>query len=220
MELTKAQVTEIEEYLKSKGVKYWDIRIEMLDHIATDIEQQMELGNSFEKAKENTLKNLGWQHSLDNFVWQRMQTINKRVRRQYSQEFIGGFTRLSSLLLLLFTTLFLVLLYSQITYNISRYIGISIYLIPVAIALFLMVKSFIFKKSAYIRYGSSYMMFSFFILNFILQIARDFPVTEENYKWLFLTIALINSIATYAGIKTFTSIRKEVQQMQKQLKLL
>ncbi len=69
MELTKAQVTEIEEHLKSNGVKYWDIRIEMLDHIATDIEQQMELGSSFEEAKIEALQKLGWNGSLKDVVF-------------------------------------------------------------------------------------------------------------------------------------------------------
>jgi hypothetical protein len=36
MELTKQQIQHIENRLIKNGVKYWDIRIEMLDHVVSD----------------------------------------------------------------------------------------------------------------------------------------------------------------------------------------
>ena len=41
MKLTEEQIKEVETYLTKKGVKYIDLRFEILDHISTDIENSM-----------------------------------------------------------------------------------------------------------------------------------------------------------------------------------
>ncbi len=45
MKLTKDNIQFIDNYLKNSNVIYYDIRMEMLDHIATAVEQKMELEN-------------------------------------------------------------------------------------------------------------------------------------------------------------------------------
>lgn len=60
MKLNKEQLQEIETYLTKKGVKYIDIRFEILDHISTDIENLMEIisfEEAFEKVKLKWKKN-------------------------------------------------------------------------------------------------------------------------------------------------------------------
>ena len=58
MKLTEEQIKEVETYLTKKGVKYIDLRFEILDHISTDIEnsmnkKQLDFNETFEKVKEN-----------------------------------------------------------------------------------------------------------------------------------------------------------------------
>ena len=43
MKLTNQQITEIDETLVSKGIKYDDVKLEVLDHIASEIENEMEV---------------------------------------------------------------------------------------------------------------------------------------------------------------------------------
>lgn len=51
MKLSKEQIQQVEGYLTRKGMKYIDIRFEVLDHISTDIENLIESKNySFEDA--------------------------------------------------------------------------------------------------------------------------------------------------------------------------
>ncbi|MEY2738562.1 MAG: hypothetical protein RL259_471 [Bacteroidota bacterium] len=45
MKVTKDNIQFIDNYLKNSNVIYYDIRMEMLDHIATAVEQKMELEN-------------------------------------------------------------------------------------------------------------------------------------------------------------------------------
>lgn len=54
MKLTKEQIQLINQKLISKGVVYEDVKLELLDHIASDIEQQIENRDSnFEEAFQN-----------------------------------------------------------------------------------------------------------------------------------------------------------------------
>lgn len=48
MELNKEQIELIDKRLKSGGIKYWDLRLEMIDHIATDLEENA-ISNDFKK---------------------------------------------------------------------------------------------------------------------------------------------------------------------------
>ena len=41
MKLTKEQIQYIDDYLRQSGVVYWDVRLELLDHIATGIEEKI-----------------------------------------------------------------------------------------------------------------------------------------------------------------------------------
>jgi len=50
MKLTEEQINFIEDYLIKNKVKYWDVRIELLDHVASDVEERMQNGLGFEDA--------------------------------------------------------------------------------------------------------------------------------------------------------------------------
>lgn len=59
MKLSKEQIHFIEEYLIKNKVKFWDVRMELLDHIATDIQVRIQNGQSFEKALEEVHLSFG-----------------------------------------------------------------------------------------------------------------------------------------------------------------
>ena len=45
MKLTTENIQFIDNYLKNSEVIYYDIRVEMIDHVATAVEQKMEAEN-------------------------------------------------------------------------------------------------------------------------------------------------------------------------------
>ena len=59
MKLSKEQITYIDDYLKHHKVKYWDIRIELLDHIVTYVEEKLAKGISFDDAMIEVHKSFG-----------------------------------------------------------------------------------------------------------------------------------------------------------------
>ena len=50
MEVSKTEIQKIEKYLKSKKVDYLDLKLEIADHMISDIEQLMQNGFSFDNA--------------------------------------------------------------------------------------------------------------------------------------------------------------------------
>lgn len=50
MELSKEQIQRIHKYLDVKGVKFIDFKIEILDHIISQIEEEINNGKSFDRA--------------------------------------------------------------------------------------------------------------------------------------------------------------------------
>ena len=55
MELTKNQIHKVEQYLKHKNFDFVDLKIEVLDHIISDIEMKMSKSFSFEYAFKMTV---------------------------------------------------------------------------------------------------------------------------------------------------------------------
>jgi len=64
MELTKEQIQRVERYLNAKKVHYIDIRVELLDHIVSELENNIDENTSFEEAFNNTTKK--WNTLLKN----------------------------------------------------------------------------------------------------------------------------------------------------------
>ncbi|WP_298418061.1 hypothetical protein [uncultured Kordia sp.] len=53
MKLTQEEIRYIDEYLQQSGVQFWDVRLEILDHVATGVEEKMTHESmSFEEALE------------------------------------------------------------------------------------------------------------------------------------------------------------------------
>ncbi|MDH7446393.1 hypothetical protein [Aquimarina sp. 2201CG14-23] len=57
--LNKKQIDFIDNYLIRNKIKYWDVRIELLDHIICEVEQKIEQNFSFDDAMEQVHKNFG-----------------------------------------------------------------------------------------------------------------------------------------------------------------
>lgn len=60
-ELTPAQIDELYAFVKRKGVDYYDLQIELVDHLASEIEQKIEdyPALTFEKALESVYAGFG-----------------------------------------------------------------------------------------------------------------------------------------------------------------
>lgn len=75
--LTKEQIQNIDNDLIKLGIKYWDLRIELVDHIVLSIEERMLKGESVKDAYVNAKISLGYNGDFKNIVNKRIKAFNK-----------------------------------------------------------------------------------------------------------------------------------------------
>jgi len=81
--VTKNQITELFDFVRRKRVRFYDLQVELVDHLATGIEQiwEAEPELSFERARDRVYREFGitgFAHVVD----ARMQAISKQVWRE------------------------------------------------------------------------------------------------------------------------------------------
>ena len=93
MQLTTEQIECINQTLIEKGVKYDDIKLEVLDHIATEIENEMEVSNNdFPVVYNQVLNNWGEEFKLTRDFFSLHAThpklVNSKLKNQFKKEVI------------------------------------------------------------------------------------------------------------------------------------
>ena len=91
MELTKQQIQYIDYRLENEGIKYWDILIEMLDHVVSDIENQLKpknIKNEFNEIVTESFIALGWKENfngggLDHVFQKTINSYSKNNRNSF-----------------------------------------------------------------------------------------------------------------------------------------
>lgn len=221
MELTKEQVQKVDALLKNRGVKYWDIRIELLDHLVTDIERRIDQGDSFDRAKENSLHSLEINGNLKDLTRLRLKEINKIVRKQY----LGKIKELLIEPIYLIPIIFFVGLYFAI-YSFSSFVvfkGITLtfFLTPIIIGVIRYFSEFLYsKKSGYLIYTSFYIFFSFLMLNAFIQFVKPdgiIAVSEETQRVVWFLVTCANSIFSLAGILVHLKMSKKMKLIKEKL---
>lgn len=95
MELTKEQIKHIDDRLENEGIKYWDIRIEMLDHVVSDVEKRLSVAHSnyqFEELVQESFENLGWKENFNGGGFEkvflsRSTLYSKKQNKNFKQYF-------------------------------------------------------------------------------------------------------------------------------------
>jgi len=208
MKLNKTQINYIEKRLVKAGVKYWDIRIELLDHIVSELEHNLKNSNDFKKEVQNSLISFGYNGSFEKVVCERLRTINKKIRKKYFKEVVRLFQKRISLITM--TVLFFMYFYVYQFLNTSVFKYISLFLLFAPFVIFLTQFTYILlkrEKSGILLYGNFYVFLSFLILNMFIQLTKPekgfIQVPEANYKFIIFIVTVVNSTFTFAGLKVY-----------------
>ena len=90
MEFTKEQIKFIDHRLENEGIKYWDIRIEMLDHVVSDVESILKPENSeydFKEMVQQSFITLGWQENINGGGFEPMLTSRLKIYNKSRNKF-------------------------------------------------------------------------------------------------------------------------------------
>lgn len=216
MQLTKQQIQIIESSLVKKGLKYWDLRIEMIDHIVSDLEKNAET-NDFEKEFKNSLKRLDCCGSLRHINAAGWQNTNKKYRKEYHKAFVNFFKHPKNLLVLLIFVSFSFGASEYLSFKLFERLNFILVVISVIPFFFTTTKQWFKKygKSVNLDYGIFYFSLAILMISFPLQLVKN--TSEPNQKILLLCIIPIYFIATYSGYKVYNKAMLRVEKMRKEL---
>ena len=220
MELTKEQIQKVNSYLKDGGIKYWDIRIEMVDHIVSAIENDGE-SKDFETALIKALKEAKWYNNLYSIHTQSWKNTNKIYRKQYFKNIVNFFYSIKNVCILLVG----VLLYYKFIYPINSFkvfnkVNGGLYFLPIIIFIILVIKNefkYRFKKSVNLQYGIFYFGFTSLMLNSVFIFIDKY--TEDIQRILWILVLLLTYVATYSGYQVYIRSVRKTKKLLKGLQL-
>ena len=138
MELTKKQIQFIDHRLENDGVKYWDIRIEMLDHIVTDVESILKPKNTecqFKEIVQEAFVSMGWKENFNGSSFEKQnkegwKNVGKKYRKEYFLEVRNFFKKPKNLIVFILSLLLLFVLSQNVSNSAFLKINFIIFLLP------------------------------------------------------------------------------------------
>ncbi len=223
MELNKEQIKYINDLLRDSGVKFWDVRIEMLDHIVSELEQQPDSNLNFKKRVFEVFKIMGWKENFNGSNFEEIikdhhNSISKKVRKRFSKAIKEDFSNP------VIISISLVLLYAFYEFahykELFKYFSLLILLGLVLPMIFFFTRK-MFYRSIHLNHASSIAFFSLSIFNCFIYLPKmffDFDVF--NYPILVALIFGITTIQTALGIKFFYKEFEKTNDVYKKLMTL
>jgi hypothetical protein len=218
MELTKEQLQQIDERLKSGGIKYWDLRLEMIDHIATDLEQNAK-NDDFTLELNNSLKRIGYFYKLSALNTNGWQNVNKYYRKKYFDNIKHYLKNPLVLLLVALSVVLNYFLFDYLPFKTFTLINFSAYIV-VSIPFFILTTKLWFKKygkSVHLDYGIFYFGFALIMVSLPLQFSGYFDVFYQ--KLLLILVFPLFTLASYSGYQLFKESIQKVEKIKKELRL-
>lgn len=220
MELSKEQISFIDQYLKKKGVKYWDVRLEIVDHVASKLENNDKLLLDeyfmFEEFGQDT--------AIKKIVDQKIKMINKKYKKLFLSELIDFFKNIKNTLIFALTFLVYFQLFNKLSEVLFKRVSLIIILIPVAIAMIYMLINFAKQnKSIHLIYAMTYLTFPFMIINLMVQLTNPdgiFTLASQYQAISIFTITPFYLVLMYCGFKVYSRTHKEYTDLFNQLKMV
>lgn len=221
MELTKQQIQFIDNRLENEGVKYWDIRIEMLDHVVSDIEQKLKSENSeyeFKEMVQESFISLGWKENFngggfEKVISARLKMYNKNQNKNFKQYFKETFLKLNYILGTV--SLAISVIYFQENKFALKFIFFSMMVIYVSHILRFFIKYKLFN-SARLNSAILFATFPMTIFNILIYVPDVFFEYKMSIFNIYVVLVIINPFLAI-GLSYFNNELKKAQKIYNQL---
>ncbi|PHR73178.1 MAG: hypothetical protein COA67_03150 [Lutibacter sp.] len=218
MNLSKEQIQFIDNYLKGQGIKFWDVRIELVDHIASKLEKSKDLILN----RTYLIKEFGTRVTLEKLVDEKQKIINKKYRKLYFKEMINFFKDIKKIAIFGILILLYFFLFKHLSYKSFKITSTVLFIFPVVVYIILALKNhFLKEKSIHLERAHFYVAFSFFILNIFFQVLKPrgmFDATVNIQTTTFLMIVPLNMFFSFCGYMVYKRTYEEYSKIFKQLK--
>lgn len=219
MELTKEQIRQIDIRLENNGIKYWDIRIEMLDHVVTDVENSMEKGETLENAISNSFISLGWKKNYNGSNFEKVflektKIVGRKYKKQFLKEFKSQFKKPK----IIFSFIIFALLINTFSHDklVIKAIVFSFLALKIGLVTFFLLKYKI-TKSAQLNFAFQLGMFALSLLNcFLFMPKMFFEYNSFNPQYLAIILTFLIPYSVF-GIQFFFKEYKKVNEVYQKL---
>lgn len=205
MKISKSDIQFIDDYLKKGGIQYWDVRLEMVDHLVSDMESYQGSAD-FKTIFNQSLKNANWDKNLKEIHTQSWKNTNSIYRAKHAKEMLEILK--NPFYLLFFSVFYFGLNWLATSHpNFLKPIAFTIFFLPIMVMLYEAIKSWVKKlgKSVNMQYGLFYFSFGIIILNLPLQLLPK----EQLSIWLPLILS-IYLLMMFAGYRVYKYALKKV----------
>ncbi|AUC16801.1 hypothetical protein BTO06_17355 [Tenacibaculum sp. SZ-18] len=198
MELNKEQIKKIDSFLEAIGVEYIDIRFEMVDHIASEIEDNVKDINAF-------FKDDGFQTSFLKYMLSRKKEFEIKYKSQvkklnwfYTKNLCKGIFKLTSKPKILLPISILIFLCIQFGNLYLKEISIALFMLLIGSYLFILLKLRTFgKKFANVKFVKFYTVLN----SFLVILPLNFPnISNVLYKGNYSTTMMYLFLISLIGI--------------------
>lgn len=214
MKLNTNQIEKIEDFIDSKNVEFYDIKVELVDHLASAIEEELTKfpSLSFSDVLLSKYKEFGL-FGFSDFVENRTSAVYSESRRKYWKQFLEFF----KVPKLVYTVLIYVLFYFifQTFYLIHPVAIIGSIIIPLGLysfITFLKMKKEIKAKLVQKQYYPFWISISGSLLNlFNIALAHENKTAFWYQPWFLATIVTFLIIGVWAESSTHKIIHEKLR---------
>lgn len=215
MKLTKSQILFIENYLIDQGVKYWDVRVELIDHVATKLEEN----DSLELTRTFLIKEFGTAISLDKIVEVKRKTLLKKFQKLGLIEIKGVFISSKKISLFILLLTFYSIAFFELSGSNLKWFILSLYAFPLLSLLFFGIR-YNLKKQKSIQVESA----KYFMLSLVIAAQTLLQVNQFDkigwFKLFMFIFTILYFLIFYGGVIVFNRTRKEYDSYLKELELV
>lgn len=213
MKLNESQIKIIDSILEKLGVVYIDYKFEILDHIATEVEQLMEETNEdFEKSLVVILEK--WEPKLNKsgawfgIMWEMPEILCQKAKKLYWKKV--RFLVISSLVL----ALAIYLSHNSIPKFFDGIWGLLIVNLLVQFILYIKIRRSIKKTTYGFLFKQQFMEFLFLNLQQLFSL-HTYDRIFENANWAVLFIYFLISILILAPITSYKFYSQHFEQLER-----
>lgn len=206
MSLTKEQIQKVDNYLKQRGIEFWDVRYEFADHIACILEEKMNQDMTFELAFKEV------EQGFPRKVLQKQQktiqkNLNKLIFKTYLNELKDAFVKPFKLLSIIGLILIMTLLLNSDWSSYGFIVGFSLSIVFIIIVLFSIFMNYKFHgKSMLLSLSCSNAIFVTIIPQIINYFFGGKEVVMKEYPLVFISSIVVTYILALSWYNGYTKL--------------
>lgn len=219
MKLNAEQINTIDAILEKLGVVYIDYKFEILDHIASEVEESMnETGDDFEKSLEIILKR--WQPKLKKssstwfgYSWEMPEIMMQKAKKYHKQK----------MLLLVVSSSFLALIMCYLMEFIPQFFNGLRYFLLLVLGLqligYIQIKRSKQKTTFGFLYKQQFLSFFFLYIQNIF-LFHSYERIFEYSNWAILIVFLMISILVLVPLTSYKFYKEHFKQLKQNQKII